>query len=53
MVEATEDWEFLRDMGAEILFETAVLGTPRAFIEAREENTASTRSAGPMSTNQV
>lgn len=35
-VEATEDWEFLRDMGAEILFETARCWAHRgAFIEAR------------------
>lgn len=35
-LEATEDWEFLRDMGAEILFETARCWAHRgAFIEAK------------------
>lgn len=35
-IEATEDWVFLRDMGAEILFETARCWAHRgAFIEAK------------------
>ncbi|MGI6148705.1 MAG: glycoside hydrolase family 65 protein [Limnochordia bacterium] len=35
-LEATEDWEFLRDMGAEILFETARCWAARgAFIPAK------------------
>jgi len=35
-LEATEDWEFLRDMGAEILFETARCWAGRgAFIAAK------------------
>ena len=53
-LEATEDWEFLRDMGAEILFETARCWAARArSFRQKEGATALMRSAGLMNTSRV
>ena len=52
-LEATEDWEFLRDMGA-ILFETARCWAGEAHLSPRKAAaSALTKYAAPMSTNQA